>query len=181
MWSFSWTRSRIVSIGTVLKGHNIPSQSYQHFEAVNEMLPGATRRCYLECFCVVQVVFLDACMSHTMLKNEEEWMESGWIYILLEAVADLWASVAPPDNELLSLMLLYVLSVSPSLSPAQQRCPVSRPLAQCWLVIISLWPLLPVFRLLHPFTRACFSFSACFWKDVRVHSSEHASWLYRKW
>lgn len=178
MWSFSWTWSRIVSIVTVLKRHNIPSQSYQHFEAVNEMLPGETRRCCTECFYMVRVLFLEACISHMMLKNEEEWMESGWIQIVgssggplsLSGSAWQWASFT-----------LYVLSVSPSLSPAQQRCPVSRPLAQCLLVIISLWPLLPVFRLLHPFTRACYSFSACFWKDVWVHSSEHVSWLYRKW
>lgn len=81
-----------------------------------------------------------------------------------------WARVALPDNELLSAMLLYVLSVSPSLSHAQQRYSVSRTvvvaLAQCLLVIISLWPPLPVIRLLHPFIRICFSLPACFWKGV---------------
>lgn len=59
-----------------------PSQSYQHFEAVNEMLPGETRRYSLECFYMVRVVFSEACMGHTMLKNKEEWMESGWIQIV---------------------------------------------------------------------------------------------------
>lgn len=82
MWSFSWTRSRSVSIVSVLKRHNIPSQSYQHFEAVNEMLPRETRRCYLERFYMVRVVSLEACMSRTMLKNEEEWTESDWIQIV---------------------------------------------------------------------------------------------------
>lgn len=48
----------------VLKRHNLPGQSYQRFEAVNEMLPGETRRCSLECFYVVRVVFLEACVTY---------------------------------------------------------------------------------------------------------------------
>lgn len=44
------------------------SESYQHFEAVNEMLPGETRRRPLECIHMVLVVNLAAGISHMMLK-----------------------------------------------------------------------------------------------------------------
>lgn len=96
---------------TVLKRHNIPVTVQSTFWSSKQDVTKRDEKTLFRMFSCGSVCEFGCRQEPYDAKNEGEWIEKG-----LDPARVAWARVALPDNELLSAVLLYVLSVSPSLT-----------------------------------------------------------------